>query len=211
MNKQSINDQLELLRLKELFMSDIKIRSKMTDLISSDNERTDFKKFCEFTHCEPRIAKMLSQLWVIDMILTPEEIAAERKRLECRLEALSYWNDNRQSLEKLAPCISILQDNQFAKSEAIIDGYHCELHMLLSNNELLGILCVLPHYGPGMGSGIGIESLISQYIKSKFKNFFTHEERYALVKRFYVDSYEEAFDWYKNVLDNFMQLDEATK
>ena len=141
MNKQSINDQLELLRLKELFMSDIKIRSKMTDLISSDNERTDFKKFCEFTHCEPRIAKMLSQLWVIDMILTPEEIAAERKRLE----ALSYWNDNRQSLEKLAPCISLLQDHEFAKSEAIIDGYHCELLMLLSNNELLGILCILPH------------------------------------------------------------------
>ena len=132
MNKQSINDQLELLRLKELFMSDIKIRSKMTDLISSDNERTDFKKFCEFTHCEPRIAKMLSQLWVIDMILTPKEIAAERKRLE----ALSYWNDNRQSLEKLAPCISILQDNEFAKSEAIIDGYNCELRMLLWNNEL---------------------------------------------------------------------------
>ena len=205
MNKQSINDQLELLRLKELFMSDIKIRSKMTDLISSDNERTDFKKFCEFTHCEPRIAKMLSQLWVIDMILTPEEIAAERKRLE----ALSYWNDNRQSLEKLAPCISILQDNEFAKSEAIIDGYNCELRMLLSNNELLGILCILPHYGAGMGGGI--ESLISQYIKSEFKNFFTHEERYALVKRFKVDSYEEAFDWYKNILDNFMQLDEATK
>ena len=205
MNKQSINDQLELLRLKELFMSDIKIRSKMTDLISSDNERTDFKKFCEFTHCEPRIAKMLSQLWVIDMILTPEEIAAERKRLE----ALSYWNDNRQSLEKLAPCISILQDNQFAKSEAIIDGYNCELSMLLLNNELLGILCIQSLYGAGMGGGI--ESLISQYIKSEFKNFFTHEERSALVKRFNVDSYEEAFDWYKNVLDNFMQLDEATK
>ena len=205
MNKQSINDQLELLRLKELFMSDIKIRSKMTDLISSDNERTDFKKFCEFTHCEPRIAKMLSQLWVIDMILTPEEIAAERKRLE----ALSYWNDNRQSLEKLAPCISILQDHQFAKSEAIIDGYNCELRMLLSNNELLGILCIQSLYGAGMGGGI--ESLISQYIKSEFKNFFTHEEKYALVKRFKVDSYEEAFDWYKNVLDNFMQLDEATK
>ena len=205
MNKQSINDQLELLRLKELFMSDIKIRSKMTDLISSDNERTDYKKFCEFTHFEPRIAKMPSQLCVIDMILTPEEIAAERKRLE----ALSYWNDNRQSLEKLAPCISILQDHQFAKSEAIIDGYNCELHMLLSNNELLGILCIQSLYGAGMGGGI--ESLISQYIKSEFKNFFTHEERSALVKRFNVDSYEEAFDWYKNVLDNFMQLDEATK
>ncbi len=205
MNKQSINDQLELLRLKELFMSDIKTRSKMTELISSDHERTDFKKFCEFTHCEPRIAKMLSQLWVIDMILTPEEIAAERKRLE----ALRYWNANRQSLEKLAPCISLLQDHEFAKSEAIIDGYNCEIRMLLSNNELLGILCILPHYGPGMGGGI--ESLISQYIKSEFKNFFTHEETYALVKRFKVDSYEEAFDWYKNVLDNFMQLDEATK
>ena len=205
MNKQSINDQLELLRLKELFMSDIKIRSKMTDLISSDYERTDFKKFCEFTHCEPRIAKMLSQLWVIDMILTPEEIAAERKRLE----ALSYWNDNRQSLEKLAPCISLLQDLEFAKSEAIIDGYNCELRMYLYHNELLGILCIQSLYGAGMGGGI--ESLISQYIKSEFKNFFTHEERSALVKRFKVDSYEEAFDWYKNVLDNFMQLDEATK
>lgn len=206
MNKQSINDQLELLRLKELFMSDIKIRSKMTDLISSDHERTDFKMFCEFTHCEPRIAKMLSQLWVTDMILTPEEIAAERKRLE----ALSYWNDNRQSLEKLAPCISLLQDHEFATSKAIIDGYNCELHMLFLNNELLGILCILPYFlHPGMG--VGIESLISQYIKSKFKNFFTHEERYALVKRFNVDSYEEAFDWYKNVLDNFMQLDEAPK
>ena len=205
MNKQSINDQLELLRLKELFMSDIKIRSKMTELISSDNERTDFKKFCEFTHCEPRIAKMLSQLWVIDMILTPEEIAAERKRLE----ALSYWNDNRQSLEKLAPCISLLQDLEFAKSEAIIDGYNCELRMYLYHNELLGILCIQSLYGAGMGGGI--ESLISQYIKSEFKNFFTHEERSALVKRFKVDSYEEAFDWYKNVLDNFMQLDEATK
>lgn len=205
MNTQSINDQLELLRLKELFMSDIKIRSKMTELISSDHERTDFKKFCEFTHCEPRIAKMLSQLWVIDMILTPEEIAAERKRLE----ALSYWNDNRQSLEKLAPCISLLQDHEFAKSDAIIDGYNCELRMLLWNNELLGILCIQSLYGAGMGGGI--ESLISQYIKSEFKNFFTHEERYALVKRFYVDSYEEAFDWYKNVLDNFMQLDEAQK
>lgn len=206
MQKQSINDQLELLRLKELFMSDIKIRSKMTELISSDNERTDFKMFCEFTHCEPRIAKMLSQLWVTHMILTPEEIAAERKRLE----ALSYWNDNRQSLEKLAPCISLLQDHEFATSKAIIDGYNCELHMLFLNNELLGILCILPYFlHPGMG--VGIESLISQYIKSKFKNFFTHEERYALVKRFNVDSYEEAFDWYKNVLDNFMQLDEAPK
>lgn len=206
MQKQSINDQLELLRLKELFMSDIKIRSEMTELISSDHERTDFKKFCEFTHCEPRIAKMLSELWVTDLILTPEEIAAERKRLE----ALSYWNDNRQSLEKLAPCISLLQDHESATSEAIIDGYNCELRMLFLNNELLGILCIQPYFShPGMG--VGIESLISQYIKSEFKHFFTHEQRYALVKRFNVDSYEEAFDWYKNVLDNFMQLDEATK
>ena len=33
MDTQSINDQLELLRLKELFMSDIDIRSKMAMLI----------------------------------------------------------------------------------------------------------------------------------------------------------------------------------
>ena len=82
MNTQSIDDQLELLRLKELFMSDIETRSKMTVLISTDNESTDFKEFCEFTHCEPRIAKMLSQLLFVNMILTPEEIVAERERLE---------------------------------------------------------------------------------------------------------------------------------
>ena len=82
MNTQSIDDQLELLRLKELFMSDIETRSKMAVLISADNESTDFKEFCEFTHCEPRIAKMLSQLLFVNMILTPEEIAAERERLE---------------------------------------------------------------------------------------------------------------------------------
>lgn len=36
MTTQSINDQLELLRLKELFMSDIDIRSKMAMLICLD-------------------------------------------------------------------------------------------------------------------------------------------------------------------------------
>lgn len=36
MTKQEINDQLELLRLKELFMSDIKIRSKMAYLLSEE-------------------------------------------------------------------------------------------------------------------------------------------------------------------------------
>ena len=36
MTPQSINDQLELLRLKELFMSDIKIRSKMAHLLSEE-------------------------------------------------------------------------------------------------------------------------------------------------------------------------------
>ena len=82
MNTQSIDDQLELLRLKELFMSDIETRSKMAVLISSDNESSGFKEFCEFTHCEPRIAKMLSQLFVVNVILTPEEIVAERERLE---------------------------------------------------------------------------------------------------------------------------------
>ena len=82
MNTQFINDQLELLRPKELFMSDIETRSKMAVLISRDNESTNFKEFCEFTHCEPRIAKMLSQLLCVNMILTPEEIAAERERLE---------------------------------------------------------------------------------------------------------------------------------
>lgn len=82
MNTQSIDDQLELLRLKELFMSDIETRCKMAVLISTDHESTDFKEFCEFTHCEPRIAKILSQLLFVNMILTPEEIAAERERLE---------------------------------------------------------------------------------------------------------------------------------
>ena len=83
MTQQEIDDQLELLRLKELFMSDIKIRSKMAVLICNNREEDPpFKEFCELTHCTPDIAKMFAQLLVIDVFRTPEEIAAERERLE---------------------------------------------------------------------------------------------------------------------------------
>ena len=81
MTTQEINDQLELLRLKELFMSDIDIRSKMAMLICRE-ENSSYCDFCELTHCTPDIAKMFAQLLVIDVFLTPEEIAAERERLE---------------------------------------------------------------------------------------------------------------------------------
>lgn len=81
MTTQEINDQLELLRLKELFMSDIEIRSKMAMLICRE-ENSSYCDFCELTHCTPDIAKMFAQLLVIDVFLTPEEIAAERERLE---------------------------------------------------------------------------------------------------------------------------------
>lgn len=81
MTPQSINDQLELLRLKELFMSDIDIRSKMAMLICRE-EDPSYSEFCQLTHCTPNIAKMFAQLLVIDVFLTPEEIAAERERLE---------------------------------------------------------------------------------------------------------------------------------
>lgn len=83
MNNQSINDQLELLRLKELFMSDIGIRSQMAMLANCNHqEEYPFKEFCELTHCTPEIAKMFSDLLLIEVALTPEEIAAERERLE---------------------------------------------------------------------------------------------------------------------------------
>ena len=81
MTPQSINDQLELLRLKELFMSDIDIRSKMAMLICRE-EDPSYSEFCQLTHCTPNIAKMFAQLLVIDVFLTPEEIAAERERLK---------------------------------------------------------------------------------------------------------------------------------
>ena len=81
MSTQSINDQLELLRLKELFMSEIDIRSKMAMLICQE-EDSSFREFCQLTHCTPNIARMFAQLLVIDIFLTPEEIAAERERLE---------------------------------------------------------------------------------------------------------------------------------
>ena len=77
MTTQEINDQLELLRLKELFMSDIKIRSKMAHA-----EIPPYKEFCEFAHCTPEVATMLTKVTLYDVILTPEEIAAERERLE---------------------------------------------------------------------------------------------------------------------------------
>ena len=84
MDIQSINDQLELLRLKELFMSDIKIRSKMVILICNDHgeEVPPYKEFCELTHCTPEIAQMFGRLFAMDVILTPAEIKAERERLE---------------------------------------------------------------------------------------------------------------------------------
>ena len=81
MTPQSINDQLELLRLKELFMSDIDIRSKIAMLICRE-EDPSYSEFCQLTHCTPNIAKMFAQLLVIDVFLTPEEIAAERERLK---------------------------------------------------------------------------------------------------------------------------------
>ena len=82
MDTQSIDVQLELLRLKELFMSDIDIRSKMAMLICKEEENSAYSEFCQLTHCTPNIAKMFAQLLVIDVFLTPEEIAAERERLE---------------------------------------------------------------------------------------------------------------------------------
>ncbi len=84
MDTQSIDDQLELLRLKELFMSDIKIRSKMAILLSEEcaAEIPPYQEFCELTHCTPKIAKMFTEISLYDVILTPEEIAAERERLE---------------------------------------------------------------------------------------------------------------------------------
>lgn len=80
MTTQSIDDQLELLRLKELFMSDIDIRSKMAMLICEED--SSHKEFCELTHCTPEIATMFTEISLYDVILTPEEIAAERERLK---------------------------------------------------------------------------------------------------------------------------------
>jgi len=82
MNTQSINDQLELLRLKELFMSNIDDRSVMALMCSRGaEENPPFHTLCEFTRCEPHIAEKFAQLLLIDVILTPEEINAERERL----------------------------------------------------------------------------------------------------------------------------------
>lgn len=83
MNTQSIIDQLELLRLKELFMSSIDIRSQMAVMCSrGTDEKPRFHSLCEFTKCEPHVAEMFAQLLLIDVMLTPEEIKAERERLE---------------------------------------------------------------------------------------------------------------------------------
>lgn len=82
MTPQSINDQLELLRLKELFMSNIDIRSQMAIMCSrGSEEQPRFHSLCEFTKCEPHVAEMFAQLLLIDVMLTPEEIEAERERL----------------------------------------------------------------------------------------------------------------------------------
>ena len=83
MTTSTVDDKLELLRLKELFMSDIKIRSKMAILLSEEcaAEIPPYQEFCELTHCTPEIATMFTKIKLYDVILTPEEIAEERKRL----------------------------------------------------------------------------------------------------------------------------------
>lgn len=80
MDTQTIDDQLELLRLKELFMSNIDIRSKMAMFICEED--SSHKEFCELTHCTPDMAKMFAEQLAIDVFLTLEEIAAERERLK---------------------------------------------------------------------------------------------------------------------------------
>lgn len=82
MTKQEINDQLELLRLKELFMSDVETRSKMAMLICKEEDNSSYSEFCQLTNCMPVIARMFAKQLAIDVFLTPEEIAAERERLE---------------------------------------------------------------------------------------------------------------------------------
>ena len=73
MDTQSIDDQLELLRLKELFMSDIDIRSKMAMLICKEGENSQYCEFCQLTHCTPDIARIFAKQLVIDVFLTPED------------------------------------------------------------------------------------------------------------------------------------------
>ena len=40
------------------------------------------RKSCQLTHCTPDIARIFAKQLVIDVFLTPEEIAAERDKLE---------------------------------------------------------------------------------------------------------------------------------
>ena len=84
MDTPTIDDQLELLRLKELFMSDNKIRSQMAILLSDEcaAEVPPYQEFCELTHCTPEIAKMFTEISIYEVILTPEEIAAEHEKLK---------------------------------------------------------------------------------------------------------------------------------
>ena len=84
MTLKEIDDQLELLRLKELFMSDSKIRTQMATCLSDEcaAEVPPYQEFCEFAHCTPEIATMFTEVSLYDVILSPEEIAAERERLE---------------------------------------------------------------------------------------------------------------------------------
>jgi hypothetical protein len=63
-------------------MSNIDIRSKMAMLICKDEEDSSYSEFCQLTHCTPDIAKMFAEQLLMDVFLTPEEIAAERERLE---------------------------------------------------------------------------------------------------------------------------------
>ena len=56
----------------------------MAHLLSEEcaAEIPPYKELCEFAHCAPEVATMLTKVTLYDVILTPEEIAAERDKLE---------------------------------------------------------------------------------------------------------------------------------
>ena len=156
---------------------------------------------------EERTSALIDYLLIVDIAtITKFGLHAnyfDRDGLVDRCSLIDFMYDNRMDLKAISPKIKVLDDGWILSTNAKIDGYDCMLLMYISENDLIAILRA------DSANTITDEHFVSQFIKENFMNYFEHEEPNALMKKFPISCYDCAYDWYKNVLTKFIELDET--
>lgn len=128
-----------------------------------------------------------------------------------RYSLIDFIYNKRTEIKSISPDADILDKGRIIGAGAKIDAYDCYLCLCIDENELMCKLSVRPHVLPEEGT-VADESFISQLIKDEMKvGAWEYEDPYALYRYFPIGDYECAFDWYKKVLNKFVELDETKK